>query len=80
MQTIYASYRPSQRLAIALALLLLAACTSVPFDYPREASYQEKAATTGSLAQLDETWLHGQSQHTAVYPLSSGSDAYQILR
>jgi hypothetical protein len=78
MQAKNASYRLSQRLGIGLALLLLAACTSVPFDYPREASYQGKAITTGSLAQLDETWLHGQSQHTAVYPLSSGTDAYQI--
>ncbi len=78
MQAKYACYRLSQRLGIGLALLLLAACTSVPFDYPREASYQGKAATTGSLAQLDETWLQGQRQHTAVYPLGSGTDAYQI--
>ena len=55
MQTKYACYRLSQRLGIGLAVLMLAACTSVPFDYPREASYQGKAVTTGSLAQLDET-------------------------
>lgn len=78
MQTIYASSRPLQRLVIGLALLLMAACTSVPFDYPREASFQEKAATTGSLSQLDESWLQGQKQNTAVYPLGSGTDAYQV--
>jgi putative cardiolipin synthase len=78
VQTRYVSDRPLQRLGIGLALLLMAACTSVPFDYPREGSYQEKAATTGSLSQLGEAWLQGQTQRTAVYPLASGTDAYQV--
>ncbi len=78
MQKKYASSRPLQRLGIGLALLLITACTSVPFDHPREASYQEKAATTGSLLQLDESWLQGQKEHTAVYPLGNGTDAYQV--
>lgn len=76
--TKYASIGSLQRLGVSLALLLMAACTSVPFDNPREASYQEKAATTGALSQLDESWLQGQKQRTAVYPLGNGTDAYQV--
>ena len=74
----YASNNPLQRLGIGLALLLMAACTSVPFDYPRDASYQQQAATTGSLSQLSETWLQEKNQRTAVYPLQNGTDAYQV--
>jgi putative cardiolipin synthase len=61
---------------LALLLLLLAACTSVPFDYPREASYRGERTEHGSLAELSRVWLSDADANTAVYPLGNGSDAY----
>lgn len=63
---------------VGVGALLLVACTSVPFDHPREDSYHGAAVSAGSLPGLATTWLVGQKQHTAVYPLGRGSDAYAV--
>ncbi len=63
------------RFAFVLASLFLVACTSVPYDYPREASSQLPPVTTGPLATLDDVWLTDAPQRTAVVPLSTGEDA-----
>lgn len=70
--------RFAQRVCLALGLLLLAACTSVPFDYPREESYRGEGTASGSLAELSQIWLADTDSNTAVYPLGKGADAYAV--
>jgi putative cardiolipin synthase len=64
------------RLTVSLSVLLLAACTSVPFDYPKQASYRGEAIEQGALATLDDIWLTNTDQHTAVSPLADGESAF----
>jgi hypothetical protein len=64
------------RLVLVASVMLLAACTSVPFDYPKQASYQGKPIEKGALATLDDIWLTDAPQNTAVYPLADGAASF----
>jgi putative cardiolipin synthase len=68
----------SQRIGLVFGVLLLAACTSVPFDYPREPSYRGERVASGSLAELEQVWLADAEEKTAVVPLGKGADAYAV--
>ncbi|MCZ6829910.1 MAG: phospholipase D family protein [Gammaproteobacteria bacterium] len=69
---------PVRWLGGCLLMLILVACISVPFDYPREESYRGARVETGSLAALSDLWLSNNAHNTAVYPLGGGADAYAV--
>ncbi|MEP5766561.1 MAG: phospholipase D family protein [Halieaceae bacterium] len=64
------------RALLAIAAALLAACTSVPFDYPKEASYALPASSDTRAGAAQQAWLetHSDSNISGFIGLRSGID------
>ena len=63
---------------LGLALLLVSACTSVPFDAPRMESFQHPPTTSGGLAELSAHYIADASEDTGVYEIEDGAEALDI--
>lgn len=63
---------------LGLVLLLVSACTSVPFDAPRMESFQHPPTNSGKLAELSAHYLADASEHTGVYEIEDGAEALDI--
>ena len=63
---------------IAPVVLVVAGCTSVPLDTPKEASVAVTDTEGGRASQLIKKWLGGRSDINGFYPLSQGFDAFGV--
>jgi len=63
------------RLFFAAALLTLASCASVPFDYPKTASTALPPSSDTRMGQADATWEQTHGKLSGVIGLSDGVDA-----
>ena len=55
---------------------VLAACATVPEDYPREPSYADTAASETAIGQFAAEWSGNNDGFSGFYPLVSGNDAF----
>jgi putative cardiolipin synthase len=65
----------TSRLFLAAALLTLAACAGVPFDYPKTASTALPPSADTRLGEADATWEQTHGKLSGVIGLSDGVDA-----
>lgn len=63
-------------LGVAVVVVAVTACSSVPFDYPKQESFQRASSQESPLAQLRQRWLVDSEKATAIYPLPGGADAF----
>jgi putative cardiolipin synthase len=63
------------RLFIAAALLTLASCASVPFDYPKTASTALPPSADTRMGEVDAAWEQEHGELSGVIGLSDGIDA-----
>jgi putative cardiolipin synthase len=60
----------------ALSLLLLSACATAPFDYPRESSVAISSTEETTLGREVAQWLDDNDGLSGFYPLIAGKDAF----
>ena len=61
---------------LLLVLGALAACATVPEDYPREPSYADTATSETAVGRFAESWSAANRGVSGFYPLVSGNDAF----
>ncbi|MGR3661275.1 MAG: phospholipase D-like domain-containing protein, partial [Paracoccaceae bacterium] len=70
---------PSLKIITALStLLVIAACTSVPFDAPRSVTSADEVPKSGSIYQTAQEVEHANGGLNSIAPLSSGNDALGV--
>ena len=67
-----------RKAGLGLVLVVVSACSSVPFDAPRMESFQHPPTSAGKLAELSEHYLAGSGEHTGVYEIEDGTEALDI--
>ncbi len=70
-----AAYTTARRLALLLAILLVSACASVPFDYPREASAYQPAQASSAIGKVALQWQERHGGKSGFLGLGDGVDA-----
>jgi putative cardiolipin synthase len=64
-----------RQLTLLVTILLVQACTSVPFDYPREPSQAMASTPSTSLGSFAESWATANAEQSGFLSLPDGIDA-----
>ena len=67
--------RAATRLAALLAVVAVAGCASVPFDYPKEPSEAISPSPETTLGRETATWSDSNVGRSGFVPLTDGMDA-----
>jgi putative cardiolipin synthase len=69
-------YRAARAFLLFIAIGTLAACATVPEDYPREPSFADTATADTPIGQFADEWSRINDGFSGFYPLTSGTDAF----
>ena len=64
--------------ALAILLVLLSACATAPFDYPKEQSVAITDTAGTKIAREVKQWTDAHGGLSGFYPLQSGMDAFGV--
>lgn len=74
LSRLFATSLPARRL-VALAALALAGCASVPFDYPKTASYAMPSDPNSVMGNAAAAWEQENGERSGFISLANGTDA-----